>query len=203
MLFGRKRPASRAEKLRVMLWPRRSWTRSFKYVSKRILRLTASPHAISAGVAAGVFASFTPFLGLHFLIAFIIAYFIAGNFLAAASGTFFGNPVTFPLIWTSTYQLGSFILSREPVEDKNPELTKLTEADLMELGVSGIWDTVSGIWEPVVKPMLIGSVPIGVLFGICAYIVTRWASARFNEARRKRRHQKQQRKLASQSQDPA
>ncbi len=197
MMFGRKRPASWAEKLRVMLWPRRSWLRSFKYVSKRILRLTASPHAISAGVAAGIFASFTPFLGFHFIIAFLVAYVIAGNFLAAATGTFFGNPLTFPLIWTSTYQLGSFILSGEAVEDENPELSKLAEADIMEIGMSGIWETVVGIWEPVVKPMLIGAVPIGVLFGIGAYIITRWASSSFNEARRKRRHLKQQREAAS------
>ena len=88
MLFGRKKPESWPEKLRVMLWPRRSWMRSTKYLAKRVLRLTASPHAISAGVAAGVFASFTPFIGFHFLIAFFVAYFIAGNFIAAASGTF-------------------------------------------------------------------------------------------------------------------
>ena len=109
MLFGRKNPASWTEKVRISLWPRRSWSRSFKYVTKRILRLTASPHAVSAGVAAGVFASFTPFLGLHFIIAFVVAYVIAGNLLAAALGTFFGNPATFPIIWASTYKVGTFM----------------------------------------------------------------------------------------------
>lgn len=198
MLFGRKTPASWAEKVRIMLWPRRSWTRSFKYVSKRVLRLTASPHAISAGVAAGVFASFTPFLGFHFVIAFIVAYIIAGNFLAAASGTFFGNPLTFPLIWTSTYKLGSFILSGEAAEKNSPEFEELTEADILEVGVSGIWDKVVGIWDPVVKPMLIGSVPIGIMFGICAYIITRWASVKFNQARLRRRHIKQKKQAAQQ-----
>ena len=71
----------------------------------------------------------------------------------------------------------------------------------MEIGVSGIWETIVGIWEPVVKPMLIGSVPIGVLFGICAYIITRWASSRFNEARRKRRQMKQQRSAIPSQED--
>ena len=37
-----------------------------------ILRLRASPHAIAAGVAAGVFASFIPFLGLHIIIAAVV-----------------------------------------------------------------------------------------------------------------------------------
>ncbi|MGI9352263.1 MAG: DUF2062 domain-containing protein [Rhizobiaceae bacterium] len=173
-----------------MLWPRRSWVRSAKYVSKRILRLTATPHAIAAGVGAGVFASFTPFIGFHFIIAFAVAYVIAGNFLAAASGTFFGNPVTFPIIWTSTYKLGTFIISGETHSAQGDELEKLADADLMELGFGGIWQQVIGIWEPVFKPMLIGSVPLGVLFGMAAYILTRWGSVKFNEARKKRRQRK-------------
>ncbi|MEM7216478.1 MAG: DUF2062 domain-containing protein [Pseudomonadota bacterium] len=175
-----------------MLWPRRSWVRSAKYVSKRILRLTASPHAIAAGVAAGVFASFTPFVGLHFLIAFGAAYIVAGNFLAAASGTFFGNPITFPVIWTSTYKLGNFILSGEALDSEADELNDLAEVDWMEMGFSGIWDRIVGIWEPVVKPMLIGSIPLGVTFGIVAYLFTRWASVKFNAARKRRRQSKKQ-----------
>ena len=173
-----------------MIWPRRSWARSAKYVSKRVLRLTATPHAIAAGVGAGVFASFTPFLGFHFIIAFGVAYVIAGNFLAAASGTFFGNPLTFPLIWTSTYKLGNFILSGEAPVNDGDELEKLADANLMELGFGGIWHHVVGIWEPVVKPMLIGAIPLGVLFGMVAYVLTRWASVKFNEARKRRRQRK-------------
>lgn len=190
MLFSRKKPATWGEWFRVLVWPRRSWSRSAKYVSKRILRLTASPHAIAAGVAAGVFASFTPFLGFHFLLAFCVAYVIAGNFLAAASGTFFGNPLTFPFIWAATYKLGSFILSGEAIEGEPEELAGLADADVMELGLSGVWESVVGIWEPVLKPMLIGAVPLGVLFGIAAYIITRWGSIKFNEARKHRRRTK-------------
>ncbi|MCB1460959.1 MAG: DUF2062 domain-containing protein, partial [Nitratireductor sp.] len=111
MLFSRRNPASWREKLRIALWPRRNWLRSTQYLAKRVLRLTASPHSVAAGVAAGVFASFTPFLGFHFMIAFAVSYVIAGNLIAAAAGTFFGNPLTFPFIWASTYGLGRFILS--------------------------------------------------------------------------------------------
>ena len=169
-----------------MLWPRRSWSRSAKYMSKRVLRLTASPHAISAGVAAGVFASFTPFMGLHFLIAFLVAYIIAGNFLAAASGTFFGNPLTFPFIWTSTYKLGNFILSGETDTKEDGDLTGLADVSIVDEGFTGLFEKVIGIWDPVMKPMLIGGVPLGILFGIVAYIITRWAAATFRNARRRR-----------------
>ena len=92
MLFRRRIPANWREKLRILLWPRRSWSRSARYVSKRILRLTGSPHAIAAGVAAGVFASFTPFMGFHFITAFLVAYVIAGNFAGCSIGYFFWQP---------------------------------------------------------------------------------------------------------------
>lgn len=186
MLFGRKKPITWGETIRVSLWPRRSWGRSAKYVSKRVLRLTASPHAISAGVAAGVFASFTPLLGLHFLIAFVVAYVIAGNFLAAASGTFFGNPITFPFIWASTYNLGSFVLSGETPDEGSEVPPEMERMSLFENGFSGIWDAIIGIWDPVIKPMLIGGIPLGICFGIIGYIVTRWAAGIFHAARRKR-----------------
>jgi len=189
MLFGRKKPASWLEILRISVWPRRSWARSAKYMSKRILRLTASPHAISAGVAAGVFASFTPFLGLHFFIAFFVAYLIAGNFLAAAMGTFFGNPLTFPVIWAGTYQTGNLILFGKSGEE-NKGLSSLSELDFFDAGLTGVWNAIVGIWEPVMKPMLIGAVPLGIAFAISAYLVTRWSAVKFRKAQQKRREKK-------------
>lgn len=191
MLFGRKNPAGWSEVIRISLWPRRSWARSAKYMIKRIMRLTASPHAISAGVAAGVFSSFTPFLGLHFIIAFMVAYLIAGNFLAAAMGTFFGNPLTFPFIWASTYQTGTLILFGKSSEE-NKGLSSLLELDFFDAGIWGVWNTVVGIWEPVMKPMLIGAVPLGIVFAIGAYIITRWAAVKFRSAQQKRREKKLQ-----------
>lgn len=137
-----------------------------------------------------MFASFTPFLGFHFLIAFAVAYIIAGNFLAAMMGTFFGNPLTFPFIWTSTYQLGTFILFGKATEDEGEGLAILANADLMNIGFSGIVELITGIWQPLVKPMMIGAVPLGVCFGIVAYLVTRWASGAFRKAQRARREAK-------------
>ena len=69
MLFRRRKKADLLERARTFFWPRRSFLRSAQYFIKRVLRLSATPHAIAAGVAAGVFASFTPFLGFHFVIA--------------------------------------------------------------------------------------------------------------------------------------
>jgi uncharacterized protein (DUF2062 family) len=188
MIFKRRIPADWRETLRVSLWPRRSWSRSARYVTKRILRLTGSPHAISAGVAAGVFASFTPFMGFHFLTAFLVAYIVAGNLLAAALGTFFGNPISFPFIWASTYTTGNFILNRTT----NPEhegpgetLNSLEMGNFWEGGVSALFHQLVGIWHPIVKPMLVGSIPVGVSVSVVIYIITRWLAVKFKNRRQK------------------
>lgn len=187
MLFGRRTPADWREKLRIAVWPRRSWSRSVRYLAKRVLRLTASPHAIAAGIAAGVFASCTPYMGFHFLLAFAVAYLVAGNFIAAASGTFFGNPITFPFIWASTYATGNLILTGSPGANGGPAqaLRSFAEADFLHLGFSGVWELVLSIWEPVLKPMTVGAIPIGTAVALFAYVLTRWAAVAFQISRRK------------------
>ena len=189
MIFKRRIPADWRETLRISLWPRRSWSRSARYVTKRILRLTGSPHAISAGVAAGVFASFTPFMGFHFLTAFLVAYIVAGNLLAAALGTFFGNPISFPFIWASTYTTGNFILNRTSHPDQeNPgdTLGSLEVGNFWEGGISALFYQLVGIWNPIIKPMLVGAIPVGISVSVVIYVVTRWLAVKFKNRRQKK-----------------
>ena len=171
------------------MWPRRSWLRSTQYLAKRVLRLTASPHSVAAGVAAGVFSSFTPFLGFHFMIAFAVSYVIAGNLIAAAAGTFFGNPLTFPFIWASTYATGRFILSGAQstvTSTAHERMAEIAHSNLIELGLVGLLHKIDAMWEPVIKPMAVGAVPIGTMVAILFYIVTRWSAVKFRQARLKR-----------------
>jgi L-lysine exporter family protein LysE/ArgO len=51
MLFRRRKNLGFWERLGSFFWPRKSVWRSFPYYAKRVLRLTATPHAIAAGVA--------------------------------------------------------------------------------------------------------------------------------------------------------
>lgn len=174
MLFRRKKPVLFWEKLRVTLFPRHSYGRSLKYFQKRILRLNATPHAIAAGLAAGVLVSFTPFLGLHFFLAFVIAYIFAGNMIAAAAGTLIGNPLTFPLIWSMTLQLGQGILSGN-IEKIDAHAT-VVHKEFSYL------DFVN-IWEPLLKPMVVGGVPLGLCFAIPIYFIARWSVTKYRVAR--------------------
>ena len=162
--------------MRTYLWPRRSFSRSLQYFSKRILRLKATPHAVAAGVAAGVFASFFP-LGFHFAVAAVLCWVIAGNLVAAALGAvFFGNPLTFPLLWGASWEVGKLILHERLPKNGPPA----------HLGEMMHTLSFAKLWHPVLEPMLIGAVPLGLIFGLIFYGITRWGMTAFREQRRKR-----------------
>jgi len=192
MLFSRRTPENWQERLRIAVWPRRSWSRSLSYLAKRVLRLSASPHSIALGVAVGIFASFTPFLGFHLAIALALSWLVAGNVIAAATGTLIGNPVTFPLIWAGTYETGRLILwGHDRSGGVHHHMSKLADASLFDIGLSGMLQRIADLWDPVIKPMLVGAVPLGLAFALVFYVATRWATARFQAARRHRLEQRQ------------
>ena len=174
MLFGRRDKPDFAERVRVFFWPRRGWIRSSQYVLKRILRLSGTPHAIALGVGAGVFASFTPFVGFHFILAGLTAWLIGGNLLASAFGTFVGNPLTFPVIWASTFALGNRILGIEA--------SNALEFDLGPGLIEHSYDTLL----PIMKPMLVSGVPMGIVAGLAFYYPVRSGIDLYQQRRRDR-----------------
>jgi len=175
MLFPRRIPETRWQKLRIALWPRHSFGRSLRYVAKRVLRLRATPHAIAIGVAAGVFAAFNPFLGLHTVMAMAIAWVLSGNLIAAALSTWFGNPLTYPFIWAGTWEIGALVLGHPP--HQAPAGHESFAFSLARVGE---------LWDPLLKPMLIGSLPAGLVAAGIAYAVTRKAAAAFISEREER-----------------
>jgi uncharacterized protein (DUF2062 family) len=93
-----------------LIWPRGGWGRAAQYVKHRVRRLPDTPEKISRGIWAGVFTSFTPFYGLHFIIAGFLAMVMRGNILASLMATFFGNPLTYIPIAYSALVTGHWLL---------------------------------------------------------------------------------------------
>lgn len=172
MLFKRREAESWADRLRVSLWPRRSWGRSTRYVVHRVRRLAATPHAVALGFAVGVFISSTPFIGFHMLLSSIVAWLVGGSIVAALLGTFIGNPLTYPIFWVSSFELGSLMLGRGDNE---------VSLDLSK----GIFET-EQIWE-ILKPMTLGSIPIGLALGLLSYVIVRPAVNAYQHRRRELR----------------
>lgn len=157
MLFRRRKPARLSEKLRELVWPRKGFMRSFRYFRMRLLRLSASPHSIATGFACGIALSWTPFLGFHLVLAIVVAYLLAGNLVAAALGTTVSNPATFPVISALTWETGKWLLGTNG-EKSHIDLAALFESlDFAQL------------WEPVLKPMLVGAIPFAAISSTLLY----------------------------------
>lgn len=160
-----------------MAWPTRSFARSARYFFKRTLRVNATPYAIAMGVACGAFVSFTPLMGLHFFLAFALAYLLRANYFAAMVGTVVGNPITFPFIWAITYRVGSAILGDPARSDAEPQVDRPSA-----FTVEAITSFVESAW-PLIKPMLIGGVPLGLTAAVACFFVTYGAVVGYQKAK--------------------
>jgi uncharacterized protein (DUF2062 family) len=172
MLFRRRESESFLERMRVHLWPRRSWTRSSRYVVYRLRRLSDTPHAVALGFALGVFTAATPFLGTHLVMAVLLAWVIGGSVVAALLGTFVGNPITYPLLWYSTYEVGNLMLGGAPA--KQP----------IDLSGGIFQSSLDQLW-PILKPMSLGSIPVGLLLAGLSYLLVRPMVEAYKNRRRR------------------
>ncbi len=182
MLFRRKKPATWSGKLREFLWPRKGFSRGLRYLSMRVLRLSSSPHSIAVGVAAGAASSATPFVGFHILIALAFAYLLSGNMIAAGISTALANPLTIPFILAATYELGLIMLGTEGNG-------AMAGQDILHM-LRHL--EISHLWEPVLKPMLIGSVPLAAASAVVFYAAAYYAARLFQSRRHIRRQTKMQ-----------
>ena len=169
-MFQRRERPNLSIKMRETVWPKSGWRRWALYMYKRVLRIAQSPHAIALGFSAGVFASFTPFIGFHFMIGLALAWVLGGSLIASAFGTAIGNPITFPAIWASTFHLGCLMLGRDPgsVSFENLGGGMLAAADAI---------------LPLIKPMVVGGAPLGMVVAFLMYFPVR-AVVAYHQSRR-------------------
>ena len=181
-MFRRRKPLSVLKQLRAVIWPERGFRRLFSYLIQRIIRLPGTPASIASGFASGVAASFTPFLGLHFILAGALALLLRGNVLASAIGTFFGNPWTFILIWLADYEVGlgvihAFGYGASLHVLSIDELGAIMGNVMRFLSFTGntTWADLSRDIEQVFMPMLIGGTVLGVIAWVSSFVLTLWA----------------------------
>lgn len=100
MLFQRREPETVKNKIRNLLWPKMGWWRTLKYYKFRAVRIEDSSFSIAAGLAFGCAISFTPAFGTHILQSALFCWLFRANWIAAVLATTFGNPLTFPFLWS-------------------------------------------------------------------------------------------------------
>ena len=179
-MFKRRNPQTTLEKWQQFIWPREGWTRALKYTWQRTIRLNGSAHSIALGLAAGAFVSASPFIGMHLLIAALIAWVFGGNIIASAVGTWAGNPLSFPFIWLTTFNIGHLMLG---TEDKAGDLPELSFGLFIDAPMSALL--------PVILPMAVGGLVVGTVMAVATYYPSLWA-VRFYQKRRRDKLQRAQ-----------
>ena len=176
------------------IYPRGGWSRAVRYVMHRLQRLPYPPHRIARGVAAGVFVCFTPFFGFHFLLAATVAIILQGNILASILATFFGNPLTFPIIATLSIELGNWMLGYGagiPL----PEIVQAFSDASLEIwaNITAIftsevahWNRLDQFFHRVFLPYLVGGLIPGVIVSVIMYSLSRPVIAAYQKRRIKR-----------------
>jgi uncharacterized protein (DUF2062 family) len=187
MLFRSREQPNPLTRLRLALWPRVSWSRSVQYFQKRVVRLTGTPHTVALGFAVGVAIAFTPFIGFHIVIALAIAWLLGVSLVAAALGTAVANPLTIPFILAATYRVGRVFVGGPTHFARGGDLPQ----NLAEKSLHAIW--------PVVKPMVAGSIPLGLVAGIIAYAVALGAIRGFRALRAERLAARRDQRRAAQT----
>jgi uncharacterized protein len=172
MSFRRRTKPSFSERIREAVAPKKGFKRILGYYRLKVMRIGGSPHAVAAGLAIGVVSAWTPFLGLHILFAIPFAYLVGGSMVAAAIGTAFANPITCPIIWPLSWELGQMMLGN-----------KVEGSHHIDLGALFSHLDLSQLWRPILEPMLIGSLPPGLVCGAIFYAVTYLAVRSFRNRR--------------------
>jgi hypothetical protein len=172
MVFARREKLGAWGRVRSAVAPRKGWRRGFEYLGRRVQRLPDSPHRIALGFACGVLASFTPLFTLHFVLAMGLAWALRCNVVAAALGTAFGNPVTFPFIAGVSLELGGWMLG--------------IGKDLHGFDPGMAFTDFGRFMDRIFLPYLVGGVLPGLLCAAACYALLRPLVAAYQGRRRQK-----------------
>lgn len=182
MVFKRRDKRSALKVIFGTLWPKGGWSRAFQYARHRLRRLPDTPERIARGIWAGVFSTFTPLYGLHFVVALVIARIANGNILASLLGTFFGNPLTYFPIGVISIKTGNFLLGTEVSDPEKSRsfIGKFVDAGReLQTNIGSIlsgenadWSSLFVFYDEVFFPFLIGGIAPGIIVATASYFLT-------------------------------
>lgn len=177
-------------------WPAMGWRRTGNYWAHRVSRLPGSTYSIAAGFACGAAVSFTPFVGLHFILGAIWAWGMRANIIASAIGTAVGNPWTFPFIWVWIYNVGVWMGFAGGDHGEEALDFAALFGHMIESALKFDLAYLGKVAWPIFGPMLVGSVPTIIItwilfyYGI-KYIITAYRKSRINRIVAKHHHEDQ------------
>jgi uncharacterized protein (DUF2062 family) len=141
-------------------------SRRWKVLLLDLLGREEPPERVAAAIALGIGVGFSPFMGIHFVIAIGLAFLFRLNRIDALLGTLVGNPWTLPPVYAAGYALGRQLLNYD--HRKVPDLPwdRLLHRDF--------WHAFSGsALRPRLASYVVGTAVLGLLIGLSSYLVIR------------------------------
>ena len=181
MVFKRRTPKTWVKFFSDLIYPSGGWGRALSYMRHRLNRLPDPPERIARGVYAGIFACFSPFFGLHMIVAILAAKLLRGNVIAALIATFLSNPFTLPFLASASLHVG-YLLLRMPLENiKVRPFMRETGGFFEDLWHNFIalftddvvdWGASSHFYDDIFLPYFLGGIFIGSVLGLLSYYAT-------------------------------
>ncbi|MGB7925044.1 MAG: DUF2062 domain-containing protein [Pyrinomonadaceae bacterium] len=143
---------------------------------RRLLAIDDPPERTALAFSIGVFIAFSPFLGLHTIMATVLAFLFRFNKIAIYSGTFINNPfLTFIPIILASYAVGAFFMGK-PLGLPAEGLALLKDPHLL---TGDYWRQLFLHSRDVLLPFAVGGMALSVVCSLAAYPLTlRWLRAR-------------------------
>ncbi len=143
----------------------------FRSTFRRLLTLDDPPERTALAFAIGVFIAFSPFLGLHTIMATLVAVLFRFNKVAVFAGTFINNPfLTLVPIIIASYAIGAFLLG-QPLRISPEGIDLLKEPHLL---TADYYRQVFREGWQIVWPFTVGAMVLSVVCSVVAYPVTSW-----------------------------
>lgn len=141
----------------------------FRSAFRRLLAIDDPPERTALAFSIGVFIAFSPFLGLHTILATLLAFLFRFNKIAIYTGTFLNNPFfTLVPIIIASYGVGAFLMGRPvgiPAEGidllKNPAIFS---GEYYRRIFAQSWY--------IVEPFAVGGIVLSVVCSLLSYPLT-------------------------------
>jgi len=143
---------------------------------RRLLAIDDPPERTALAFSIGVFIAFSPFLGLHTIMATVLAFLFRFNKVAIYSGTFVNNPfLTLVPIILASYGIGAFLMGR-PLGLPAEGMELLKDPHLL---TADYWRRLFRHSFDVLLPFAIGGMVLSIVCSLAAYPLTlRWLRSR-------------------------
>lgn len=141
----------------------------FRKTFRRLLALDDPPERTALAFSVGVFIAFSPFLGLHTIMATLVAFIFRFNKIAIYTGTFINNPfLTLIPIILASYAIGAFLMGR-PLALPDEGMQLLKEPHLL---TGDYWRAIFRHGWDVLLPFSIGGMTLSIVCSLAAYPLT-------------------------------